>query len=97
MFGVFITLPHNRAIYERFSEGIKNRAVFDNPQMSLKAVFTKLANGFNNDNYVITLPSNATDVEGWDSMDANDHSRICINRDCKSHILFIPSPYLLYK
>ena len=64
LFGILMILPHNLAMYKHLSEGIKNRAVFDDPQMLLKSIFTKLAIDFNNDDYAIVLPSNATDVEG---------------------------------
>ena len=83
LFGVLMTLPHNLEIYKRLLEGNKNRAVFNDLQMALKSIFTKLANDFNNDDYVIALPSNAIDVKGLDNMDPNDHSRIRIHRDYK--------------
>ena len=83
LFGVIMTLPHNLAIYERLSEGIKNRAMFDDPKMQLEKLFTKVANDFNNDDYIIEMPRNAEDVEGWETMDPNDHTRIRIYRDCK--------------
>ena len=41
LFGVIMTLPHNLAIYECLSEGIKNRAMFDDPKMQLKKYLQK--------------------------------------------------------
>ena len=59
-----MTIPHNLATYQRLSEGIKNRAVFDDLNMNPKAIFAKLAVDFNNDDIVVQLPANASDVDG---------------------------------
>ena len=83
LFGILMTLPHNLAMYTRLAEGINNRAVFDDPKMHPKQMFTKMAQDFNNDDLVITLPTNASDVEGYDTLDPNDHSRMRIHRDRK--------------
>ena len=82
-----MTLSHNLASFERLAEGITNRAMFDDPKMLLKTIFTKLANDFNNDTYVLSLPRNAMDVEGWETLNPNDMLRIRIHRDCKYFIL----------
>ena len=82
-----MTLPHNIAMFKRPAGGIKNRAVFDDPKMLLKSIFTKLANNFNNDNYDLALPLNAMNVKGFESLDPNDMARIRIHRDCKYTIV----------
>ena len=84
-----MTLPENIAIYECLSEGIKDRAVFDDPKMLPKTMLTKLATDFDNDDYVIAFLSNASFIKCWDSMDPNDHSRIRIHRACKSYCIVI--------
>ena len=50
--------------------------MFDDPNMNPKATFAALAVDFNNDDIVVQLPSNASDVDRYESLDPNDIIRI---------------------
>ena len=89
LFGLLMTVPHNLAAYTRLGEGIKNRAVFDDPNMNPKAIFAALAVDFNNDDIMVELPVNASDVDGYQSLNANDITRIRIHRDRELPAIFI--------
>ena len=86
-----MTVPHNLARYQRLGEGIKNRAVFDDPKMNPREIFAKLAVDFNNDDIIVSLPLNSSDVEGWETMNPNDTTRSRIHRDRKSNIIYLVS------
>ena len=88
LFGLLMTLPHNLAAYTRLGEGIKNRAVFDDPNMNPKAIFAALAVDFNNNDIIVQLPVNAMDVDGFESLGANDITRIRIHRDRELLLIF---------
>ena len=82
-----MTVPHNLARYQRLGEGIKNCAVFDDPEMNPRENFAKLAVDFNNDEIIVSLPLNASDVEGWETMNPNDTAKGRIYRDRKSNMI----------
>ena len=57
--------------------------------MNPKAIFAALAVDFNNDDIMVELPVNASDVDGFQSLDANDITRIRIHRDRKLSMMYI--------
>ena len=84
LFGLIMSLPQNRSIFVRLAKGITNRGVLDDPSLSPKHIFTKLAFDFNNDAIQIHLPTNASDVNGYDALNPNNPNRTRINRDCEN-------------
>ena len=83
LFGMIMLLPQNCQMFERLAEGVCNCGVLDDPSLSPKHIFTKLAFDFNNDAIDIHLPPNASDVKGYDVLNPNNPNRIRINRDCE--------------
>ena len=78
-----MTIPDYRDHIQRLTEGINSRAALDNPSLSLKQIFVEVVLAFNNDEIIIDLPDGALDLEHIDLLDANDQSRIRIQRDRK--------------
>ena len=94
VFGMLMSLPQNRPMFERLAEGVTNRGGLDDPSLSPKHIFTKLAFDFNNDAINITLPQNASDVNGFESLNPNNPNRTRINRDCE--IPFLTQSFIIY-
>ena len=84
LFGILMSIPSNRQYFERLASGVADKNVLDDIAMQPKSIFQKLTFDFCNDLIKVQLPPNAVDVDGWDSLDPNDASRIRIHRDCKS-------------
>ena len=59
--------------------------------MNPREIFAKLAVDFNNDDIIVSLPLNSSDVEGWETMNPNDTTRSRIHRDRKSNIIYLVS------
>ena len=57
--------------------------------MNPKAIFAALAVDSNNNNIVVELPVNASDVDGFESLDPNDITRIQTHRDSELLEIFI--------
>ena len=89
-----MSLPQNRPMFERLAEGVPNCGDLDDPSLSPKHIFTKLAFDFNNDAIAITLPQNASDVNGFESLNPNNPNRTRINRDCE--IPFLTQSFIIY-
>lgn len=68
--------------------GASTREALDAPSLSINGIFQKIALDFNNVDKHIDMPENACDIHGIDFIDANDGSRISMNRDCEG-ILFL--------
>lgn len=53
----------------------------DDPAYSPRECYSLLATQFNDERITIDMPDEAIDIEGYDSMDPNEPSRIRIHRD----------------
>ena len=78
---------------QRLCDGVVDRACLDDPELSLKQMFVELALGFNNEDLVVQLPDNAYDLQYVHLLDANDCSRIAIQRDREYLTIFIQREY----
>ena len=83
LFGLIMTIPENRPIFQRLAEGASTRATLDDPSLSLSAIYQKLAFDFNNEDIIVQLPDNSEDIEGIQDLDPNDMNRILIRRESK--------------
>ena len=83
LFGILMSIPSNRPLFERLASGVADKNVLDDIGMQLKNIYQKLTFDFCNDSIKVQLPPNSIDVEGWEHLDPNDASRIRIHRDCK--------------
>ena len=73
--------PDFRDHIQRLIEGVNSRAALDNPSLSLKQNFTEVALAFNNNEIHINLSDGVMDLENISLLNANDQSRIRIQRD----------------
>ena len=97
VFGLIMTLPKNRAYFERLALGVTSKNVLDDGSMQPKHIFQELTFDFCNELIRVELPKNSVDVEGFETLNPNDITRIRIHRDCMCcmyHILISPS-YLI--
>ena len=72
LFGIIMTIPKNRPYFERLAKGVANKNVLDDVDYNPKNIFQKLTWDFCNDSIVIQLPANASNVTGYESLNAND-------------------------
>ena len=79
-------LERNSDKLYRLAQGVNSRNDIDDPGLSPRSIFQFLSLDFNNNDINSELPDEAVDIEGYDDFDANDMSRIRIQRDCKSLI-----------
>ena len=84
LFGIIMSQPRNRPLFERLASGVANKNVLDDNALQPKQIFQKLTFDFCNELIHVDLPPNSIDVEGWETLNANDLSRIRIHRDCMS-------------
>ena len=82
LFGVLMSIPSNRPLFERLASGVADKNVLDDIGMQPKNIFQKLTFDFCNDSIQVQLPPTSINVEGWGSLDPNDASRIRIHREC---------------
>ena len=82
-----MSIPSNCPLFERLALGIANKNVLDDDSFNPKDIFQKLTWDFCNKSIRFDLPPNAVDVEGWEVLDANDHTRIRIHRDCENYFI----------
>ena len=87
LFGIIMTQPRMRPHFQRLCDGITNLAQLDSPALSLPQIFADIRLAFNNDDIVIKLPDAANDLENIHLLDANDSSRISIDRDRKNFFI----------
>ena len=83
LFGILMSIPGNRAYFERLALGVPDKNVLDDDSFHPKNIFQKLTWDFCNESIQVDLPSNAVDVDGWEALNANDPTRIRIHRDCE--------------
>ena len=76
----------NHPLFERLASGVANKNVLDNGAMQPKQIFRKLTFNFCNELIHVNLPPNSIGVEGWDTLNANDLSRIRIHCDCMFNV-----------
>ena len=82
LFGIIMTLPQFREIYQVLSQGITSCAALDDTAaLHLPELFQQLAFAFNNEVIKVILPSNAYDLPLIQEIDPNDIGRIRIIRD----------------
>ena len=79
LFGILMSIPSNRPLFERLASGVADKNVLDDIGMQPKNIFQKLTFDFCNDSIQVQLPPNSIDVEGWECLDPNDASRIRIH------------------
>ena len=72
-----------RSHFQRLCDGITTLAQLDSPALSLPQIYADIRLAFNNDDIIIKLPDAASDLENIHLLDANDQSRISIDRDRK--------------
>ena len=87
VFGIIMTLPEFREIYQKLAEGVKERYAIDDPSLNFPEMFQNIAFAFNNEKILVTLPDGAFDLPLIEEIDGNDFSRIRIIRDCKDMLL----------
>lgn len=61
--------------------GVKERAHLDDSRYSMKEMMGLIALEFNNDEILLTLPSNAEDLDDYEHLDPNPQDRISLKRD----------------
>jgi len=82
LFGILMTIPEHRLLFERLTNGVANKDILDDDAFHPKNIFQKLTWDFCNDFIKVVFPSNCTDVDGYDSLDANDKTQTRIHLDC---------------
>jgi len=87
LFGIIMTIPRMRPYFQRLCDGITNLAQLDSPALSIPQIFADIRLAFNNEDIIINLPDASNDLENIELLDANDASRISIDRD--RNIFFI--------
>ena len=83
LFGIIMTHPEYRQIYQKLAEGATNRHALDDPSLHYAEMFQLLAFAFNNESIQVSLPEDAYDLPLIEEIDPNDPQRIRIIRDCK--------------
>lgn len=83
VFGLIMSIERNKCILQQLSEGVKERAHIDSPQYALKVIFQKLALDFSNELLYVTLFAGTEDLDNYNSLDANDSTKMQIMRDGK--------------
>ena len=97
LYGILMTKLSFRPALQRLCDGVINRDVLDNPEVSLKQIFVELALAFNNEEVVVDyLPNEAQDLEHIDLLDANDENRIAIQRGCKLYCFVLHGDNNIY-
>ena len=91
LFGMIMTLPQFREVYQKLAEGVTSRDGIDNPNLNNTQMFQNLAFSFGNEEVVITLPEESCDLDRIEEINPNDITRIRIMRDCK---LFVLNQYI---
>ena len=81
LFGLLMTLPRLLPHFQRLCDGITARDQLDSVELSSKQIYADIRFAFNNDEIVVKLPDAASDLENIHLLDANDESRISIDRD----------------
>ena len=81
VFGLIMSIEKNKYILQRLSEGVKERVHIDNPEYAPKVMFQKLALDFSNELLYVKLPSGVEDLDDYESLNANDSTRMQIMRD----------------
>ena len=89
LFGLIMTIPKNRPLFERLALGVTHKNVLDDVAMQPKKIFQDLTFDFCNELLRVELPKNSVDVDGADTIDPNDITRIKIHRDCMCCVNFI--------
>ena len=83
LFGIIMTHPEFRDIYQKLAEGVTNRHALDDPALHYAKMFQILAFAFNNESIVLALPQDAYDLPLIEEINPNDPERIRIIRDGK--------------
>ena len=86
LFGIIMTIPRMRPYFQRLCDGITNLAQLDSPSLSIPQIFADIRLAFNNEDIIINLPDASNDLENIELLDANDASRISIDRNRKYFI-----------
>ena len=92
LFGMIMTLPQFREVYQKLAEGVTSRDGIDDPNLNNTQMFQNLAFLFGNEEVVITLPEEACDLDRIEEINPNDITRIRITRYCKRYVF---NQYLL--
>ena len=97
VFGLIMTLPKNRVYFERLALGVTSKNVLDDGSMQPKQIFQELTFDFCNELIRVELPNNSVDVEGVETLNPNDITRIRIHRDYMRYLYYIliSSSYLI--
>ena len=94
VYGLIMTRPENREMYQRLAEGVTNRKHLDDPSLGLKQLFQNVALEFSNEEVMVELTEEAMYLSGIQDIDPNDRSRMRANRDCK--FISIYTMYCIY-
>ena len=96
LFGLLF-LEQNLDKLHRLSLGVTGREQLEDPDLLLKGLFQLLAMDYNNENVRVHLPLKASDITDAeiDYLDANDETRIRIQRD-GNHAVYTIITYSLY-
>ena len=81
VFGLIMLIERNKYILQRLSEGVKERVHIDSPKYARKVMFQKLPFDFSNELLYVKLLSGAEDLDDYESLNANDSTRMQIMRD----------------
>ena len=96
LFGLIMTISKIRPIFERLALGVTHNNVLDDVAMQPKKLFQDLTFDFCNELARVELPKNSVEVDGADTINPNDITRIRIHRDrmCFVNFIVILLPYL---
>ena len=83
VFGIIMSIPDNRHIYQRLAEGCTTRKHLDDPIYNMKQMFQNIGLMFNDERVVIELPPDYYAMGETHDIDPNNKSRIRITRDCE--------------
>lgn len=83
LLGLIMTREDNICEFQRLAEAVTSKAGLDDPLSSPAGIFQRICLQFNNEDYIVHIPDNADDIESSDALNANDISRINIDRDCE--------------
>ena len=88
LYGIIMSIPSNRHIYQRLAEEVTSRRHIDDPTYSVRQMFQNIVLQFNDERVAVAMPPDFDDLADTEEIDANDNARIRITRDCKYNILF---------
>ena len=72
LFGILLNIPKKRTYLKQLAKGVGNKDFLNDDAHNPTNIFQNLTWDFSNESIIIQLPTNASDVKGLETLDAND-------------------------